>query len=173
MTARNLSLAERFMLHVEPEPMSGCFLWTGAIDRAGYGRFLIGRVNHLAHRVAWTIRYGKVPDGAFVLHSCDMRECVSTDHLFCGSNQENMRDMAAKQRGRKSKAGLPFGVRLVTGKGSLSNPFQASVKFEGRKYYLGVHPTIESAHAVAIAFKQSLYQRPVQTNGTMGTTKGA
>lgn len=52
----------------------------------------------LAHRVAWTLHRGEIPDGMCVLHKCDVRDCVNPEHLFLGTVHDNIRDMDAKKR---------------------------------------------------------------------------
>lgn len=93
------SLALRFLRMVKKT--EACWLWTGTLDRRGYGR--IWRIgNHTrdrAHRVSWEIHRGPIPEGSFVLHTCDVRHCVNPDHLFLGDHEANMADMAAKGRG--------------------------------------------------------------------------
>ena len=77
----------------------GCAEWTAALDPNGYGEFYHdGRLKR-AHRVAWEIASGvAVPEGQLVLHRCDNRRCVNWQHLFIGTHQDNMDDMAAKGR---------------------------------------------------------------------------
>jgi hypothetical protein len=56
-----------------------------------------------AHRVAWIAFKGPIPPGLFVLHKCDVRSCVNPDHLFLGSNYDNVADMVAKGRHPKGE----------------------------------------------------------------------
>lgn len=88
---------ERFLAHTSLEPASGCLLWTGCINRSGYGVVLCGDRSKLAHRVAWALKHGD-PGSAHVLHRCDVRACVAVEHLFLGTHRDNMLDMHAKSR---------------------------------------------------------------------------
>lgn len=79
----------------------GCWLWTGAKNRMGYGVFQIGRRGEgtvLASRYAWEFFCGDIPDGLCVLHRCDTPACVNHRHLFLGTRADNNRDMVAKGR---------------------------------------------------------------------------
>lgn len=77
---------------------SGCWLYTGGISSSGYGVLSVkGRSAH-AHRVAYEIRCGAIPDGQCVLHRCDVRRCINPDHLFLGTLADNNRDTMNKGR---------------------------------------------------------------------------
>ena len=77
----------------------GCWTWTGARMRTGYGSFRwASYVRELAHRAAWRIYVGPIPTGMQVCHHCDNPPCVRLDHLFLGTNADNLQDMARKGR---------------------------------------------------------------------------
>jgi hypothetical protein len=81
------------------EKTDGCWNWTASVHHSGYGQFNVDGRPELAHRVSYGIYCGAIPGGQQVLHRCDNRRCVRPDHLFLGTHTDNMRDMAAKDRG--------------------------------------------------------------------------
>ena len=86
---------ERFWSKVD---LSGeCWVWTGT-KAGGYGRFYLNRRMMPAHRYSWTETSGPIPDGLMVLHKCDNPSCVRPDHLFLGTQSDNMLDASAKNR---------------------------------------------------------------------------
>lgn len=79
----------------------GCWEWTGYRNPSGYGIIGLGPAaagNDRAHRVAYRLFRGLIPDGAFVCHTCDNPGCTKPSHLFLGTNSENLQD--AKRKGR-------------------------------------------------------------------------
>lgn len=93
---------KRFIEKVSFEALTGCWIWSGAVQHA-YGKFRIGLKEVRAHRASWEIHKGPIPDGMSVLHQCDTPLCVNPDHLFIGTQQENMNDR--KTKGRVGKIG--------------------------------------------------------------------
>lgn len=81
----------------------GCWLHSGGLGSHGYPQsFIAGNVT-VAHRVSYRIHHGDMPKGTVVRHTCDNRQCVNPDHLLLGTNDENMDDMAKRQRSGQSK----------------------------------------------------------------------
>ena len=107
-------VAERFWEKVSrdgPVPahrpeLGPCWIWTAGINvrRGGYGMFALRKgVIRRAHRIAWQLERGEVPDGVWVLHHCDNPPCVRPDHLFLGTPKDNSGDKDAKGRGNYPK----------------------------------------------------------------------
>lgn len=78
-----------------------CWEWKGAKKPAGYGNVRINKKYLLAHRVAFEITTGKIPDGFMVCHVCDNPSCVNPSHLMLGTNKSNAADMLIKNRQKK------------------------------------------------------------------------
>lgn len=86
----------RFWSHVDKS--GECWVWTARKTTKGYGHFSYGGKNRRAHRFAWLITKGHIPNGLFVCHHCDNPSCVRPSHLFLGTHTDNMRDCAKKGR---------------------------------------------------------------------------
>lgn len=82
----------------------GCWLWLACKIRGGYGLILYEGRNQVAHRVAWMLTNGPIPDRMILCHRCDVPACVNPAHLFLGSAQDNSDDMVAKGRSAKGRS---------------------------------------------------------------------
>ena len=75
-----------------------CLLFTGCINKNGYGSFRFNGKTANVHKVSYILHHGDIPDGLVVMHSCDNRNCVEPTHLTLGTQSDNLRDMARKGR---------------------------------------------------------------------------
>lgn len=90
-------MRDRIIANVEPEPNSGCWLWTAGLGGSGYGALRYGTPTR-AHRVSYMVFVGPITDGLFVCHRCDTPLCVNPDHLFLGTAKDNAVDAMRKGR---------------------------------------------------------------------------
>jgi len=136
----------------------GCWLWTGTLDYHGYGRFKLQGKMQLAHRYAWTLKHGPVPDGMCVLHHCDNPPCNRPDHMFLGTQLDNIADRVAKERNRR-------GPGNTVGRPGETNPFSKLTNTQvleiRRRYAAGETQTalapefgIAQAHVSQIVLRQ-------------------
>ena len=78
--------------------LTGCWVWVGRPNTSGYGTFSLNKKRERAHRVSWMLNRGPIPEGLQVLHKCDNPPCVNPDHLFLGTNADNVKDRVSKGR---------------------------------------------------------------------------
>lgn len=103
MKRATFTLAQRIAGKHAVDPATGCWIWTGAKNRNGYGIFTVERGRKrrgvLAHRASFEVHVGPIPEGALICHRCDRRDCINPAHLYEGTPQTNMDDKAARGRG--------------------------------------------------------------------------
>ena len=100
----------------EPDPFGGCWLYTGHVDKDGYGRVIIARKHHKAHRFFYEALVGPIPEGKIICHKCDVRCCVNPQHHYPGTREDNSRDAVVRGRlfGRRAARGEQSGSAKLT-----------------------------------------------------------
>jgi hypothetical protein len=101
---RSAPLADRIRARAV-EAANGCLEWQGTVSKLGYGMISFQkrpgktfRTTTTVHRKYYELTVGPIPDGMQVNHRCDNRRCINPDHLFLGTQTDNIRDMMAKGR---------------------------------------------------------------------------
>lgn len=93
------TLEECFWPKVDKNGPNGCWEWAAGRDKDSYGKFRSGvGFARSAHRFAWFLAFGEIPEGLWVLHRCDNPPCCNPSHLFLGNAAQNNADMAKKGR---------------------------------------------------------------------------
>jgi hypothetical protein len=96
----------RLLSKIDDSNGTGCWEWKGSLLQTGYGQFYYGEIGGKerqgkAHKAAWILFNGAVPEGMFVLHRCHNRRCCNPAHLYLGTHMENMKDR--DEAGRTSR----------------------------------------------------------------------
>lgn len=87
-----------FWKRVDKRGPDECWLFQGSTTSSGYGQWRYGNKRPGAHRVAFSLSKGAIPEGLIVMHSCDNRPCCNPTHLSLGTQSDNMQDMVRKGR---------------------------------------------------------------------------
>lgn len=108
-----MTIEERFWEKVDKKGKDECWNWKGGKDSHGYGEFYYNKAMTIVqvHRLSWIVNNGDIPDGLYVLHSCDNPACVNPKHLFLGTHQDNMKDKVHK--GRQSTGEDCYNAKLT------------------------------------------------------------
>lgn len=141
--------AERFWAKVNRT--DGCWPWMAYKQPSGYGHFMTrdGRTN-MAHRLAYELVKGAIPEGHQLDHVCHNRTCVNPDHLRPVTNKQNNENLMGAQSRN------PYGLRGV-GLNKRTNKYRARVQHNGRDHYAGEYETPEEAAEAAKQLRLSLF----------------
>ena len=100
ITSTDRSMWDRVVI----DQSSGCWEWNGQVGHNGYGLLTVRGKPWRAHRYSYFLKYGSIPDGMMILHSCDNRRCVNPEHLRIGTAKDNAADAIARGRFRQNFA---------------------------------------------------------------------
>lgn len=128
-------------IHPYRPELGPCWPWLGATNDAGYGQIRVSEGVFYVHRVLWEDRFGPIPDGKLILHSCDNPPCGNPDHTFPGTHHDNTQDMVAKgraQTGGKLTEQETEEIKFFWISGEL-RPSPNSAWFLGSKYGVGAN----------------------------------
>lgn len=133
--SRLVKIEDRFHNHVSPRDDNGCMKWTGNVAVSGYGFIRADNRGRplLAHRVAYEMAKGPIPDGMLIRHTCDTPSCVNPAHLVLGTDADNVRDMVARDRCTAARL-LVAQVREIRSKYADGN---ITVKELASQYFVG------------------------------------
>lgn len=95
---KGLSLKDRFYSKFKINEDNGCWEWMATKFPNGYGCFKLNRKSVGAHRVSYEIHNGKINKNMVICHHCDNPSCVNPEHLFVGTQKENLLDRKLKGR---------------------------------------------------------------------------
>ena len=152
MEAITLSPAEADRFWAKVRKGQGCWIWTAA-TRHGYGSFAVGRRPSrrtlFAHRIAYSLARGPIPDGKAIDHICRRPTCVRPDHLRPVTPKQN-------QENRSPRSSSPSGVRGVRWRAD-RRKWRAEVKHLGKTICVGHFLTLQEADAAARAARNDLF----------------
>jgi hypothetical protein len=143
MTAKQIA---RFWSKGIPE--GACLIWSGYRTEKGYGKVNVRGVAMRAHRVAFELTNGAIPDGGQIDHRCHNPACIAPRHLRLTTQKQNQENRRGPVRSNRSGV---RGVRAHSGR------WIASVGHNGRQLYLGMFATVAEAEAVVIAKRRELF----------------
>lgn len=128
---------------------TGCILWTAAKDKWGYGLFRFNGSMRGAHRVAWILHHGDLPDGMQIDHRCHQPGCVNIEHMRLVTPKQNCENMKGSYRNNRSGA---LGVsRNSRGK------YVVRVTHDRQYHYGGTFTDFEAAKKAAADLRNSLF----------------
>lgn len=145
--ARVVSPEERFWASVDKT--GRCWKWTELLNDSGYGIIRIGKKSVRAHRFAWELLVGEIPEGMQIDHRCRHRECVNPKHLRLATNKQNAEHVTARSNNTSGYRGVTFSKR--------KNKWAVLVGHNGRNHFGGNFADVHEAGAAAKALRNELF----------------
>ncbi|WP_415395194.1 HNH endonuclease signature motif containing protein [Rhodococcus globerulus] len=147
--SRGLELVDAFATF-KPTPVGECLEWPAPLGADGYGSLRHEGRLLKAHRVAYELRFGHIPDGSEIDHVCRNRGCVNTNHLRIATHKQNNENHGGPQANNTS------GVRGVHWHNS-AGKWQAQIKHNGKRIHVGLFSDLVDAEAAVIAARNSFH----------------
>jgi hypothetical protein len=141
-----VDLSLRFWSKVQKA--DGCWIWTARRNAHGYGVVRYKGASCLAHRAIWEHTHGPIPHDRCVLHRCDNPACVRLDHLWLGTQIENIEDRVQKKRSRGGRVGPKKPARLCGTANPMTKLSDAAIETIARRLDAGekLKPLAEEFH---------------------------
>ncbi len=130
LTCRQMT--DRFWSRVNVSTPDACWEWIGAKNQ-GYGWLSYQGKPGTAHRIAYTLAKGVIPEGLVVRHTCDNRPCCNPDHLLVGTVADNNRDMWERKRGKTPLTEDQTGERNLSAKLTALQVSEIRRRYSARK----------------------------------------
>lgn len=127
---------------IKENPISGCHEWQG-MKKGGYGYFYINGREKAVHRMQYEKFKGEIPKGFNVCHSCDNPPCVNPDHLWIGTQKDNVHDMIAKKRDHKA-----FGTRSKNSKINTDQALQIKLLYSQGESIKTIHLKLNISYKI-------------------------
>jgi len=162
----------RFWSKVDVKGEGECWEWSGCKFANGYGVFRLSGKNYRAHRIAYVLVIGPIPDETLVCHKCDNRACQNANHFFLGTQKDNIQDMLKKNRGNRATGDrngsrtcpekVPRGNKhwarmnpdkLIRGENHVNSKITNIIALEMRKRYFEGETQISIAKYFGISFQ--------------------
>jgi hypothetical protein len=145
----DLSPSEAVNFWSKVDRSGDCWLWTAGCFSGGYGAFSMKRKPRKAHRVAYEMFNGPIPDGLLVDHLCHTPPCVNPGHLRAVTNKQNIEN----SRGRSDSKS---GIRGVCWD-SQTGKWKAQVRHNDKLHHIGYFADLNKAGAAAAALRNELF----------------
>lgn len=128
---------------------NGCWIWQASITSFGYGRTSLGGRLTQAHRASWAVFKGEIPLGMQVNHKCHVRSCINPEHLYIGTQVDNMRDMRLAKR-----KVVKLGSENATAKLNEGQVMQIRKLLESKKYASSIALQFNVSESAIFAIKR-------------------